>query len=179
MTQPEQGSEAFSSSVIIDQTQTVAAPETLLASADMPPQSQITQEIIDLHAEANAREEAGESVPSTLYDFPPYRSSILRHPTKNPRLVDPESIELWSPAYGQRDVAAIVSPEMSTIFEVSLRVLETTTNWFWQARILTARPAAKADGNSTISAPASRRCRQPSDHSMSKQTCAPTRPKSV
>ena len=45
----------------------------------------------------------------TLHDFPPYRSSILRHPTKNPRLVDPETIELWSPAFGQRDVAAIES----------------------------------------------------------------------
>ena len=45
----------------------------------------------------------------TLHDFPPYRSSILRHPTKNPKLVDPETIELWSPAFGQRDVAAIES----------------------------------------------------------------------
>ena len=99
--------ESFSSSVIIEQT--AAAPESLLASADMPPQSQITQEIIDLHHAANAREEAGETVPATLYDFPPYRSSILRHPTKNPKLVDPETIELLSPAYGQRDVAAIES----------------------------------------------------------------------
>nr|WP_194425430.1 protocatechuate 3,4-dioxygenase subunit beta [Microbacterium aquimaris] len=103
----EQDTDTFSSSVIIEPSQTVAAPESLLASADMPPQSQITQEIIDLHTAANDREAAGETVPSTLYDFPPYRSSILRHPTKNPRLVDPESIELWSPAYGQRDVAAI------------------------------------------------------------------------
>ena len=79
----------------------------------------------------------------------------------------------------QRQVAAIVSPVTSTIFDVSLRVLETTTNWFWQARMLTARPAAKAEGKSTISAPASRSRRQPSGHSMSKQTWAPTRPKSV
>ncbi len=99
--------ESFSSSVIIEQT--AAAPESLLASADMPPQSQITQEIIDLHRAADERERAGETVPATLYDFAPYRSSILRHPTKNPKLVDPESIELWSPAYGQRDVAAIES----------------------------------------------------------------------
>ena len=46
-------------------------------------------------------------MPATLYDFAPYRSSILRHPTKNPRLVDPETIELFSPAFGQRDIAAI------------------------------------------------------------------------
>lgn len=101
------GQEAFSSSVVLEQT--AAAPETLLASHDMPTQSQITQEIVDLHEEAERRLAAGERVPATLYDFAPYRSSILRHPTKNPRLVDPETIELWSPAYGQRDVALIES----------------------------------------------------------------------
>ncbi|MDF2492510.1 MAG: pcaH [Microbacterium sp.] len=85
----------------------VAAPESLLASPDMPSQRDINAEIAEIHADAAAREARGESVPTTLYDFPPYRSSVLRHPTKNPRLVDPETIELYSPAYGQRDVAAI------------------------------------------------------------------------
>jgi protocatechuate 3,4-dioxygenase beta subunit len=103
---PSEG-ESFSSSVVLEQS--AAAPETLLASADMPPQSQINDEIARLHREAAQREAAGEVVPATLYDFPPYRSSLLRHPTKNPRLVDPETIELYSPAYGQRDVAAIES----------------------------------------------------------------------
>ncbi len=88
---------------------TAAAPESLLASADMPSQREINAEIAGLHADVAAREAAGENVPATLYDFAPYRSSILRHPTKNPRLVDPESIELFSPAYGQRDVAKIES----------------------------------------------------------------------
>src|SRR5690606_14678350 len=86
---------------------TAAAPESLLASADMPPQAQINDEIGALHADAAAWVAAGETLPRTLYDFAPYRSSILRHPTKNPRLVDPERIELVSPAFGQRDVAAI------------------------------------------------------------------------
>ncbi len=90
-------------------TPTAAAPESLLASADMPSQREINAEMAQLHAAAEAREAAGEEVPKTLYDFAPYRSSILRHPTKNPRLVDPESIELWSPAFGQRDVALIES----------------------------------------------------------------------
>lgn len=99
--------ETFSSSVVLEQT--AAAPESLLASPDMPTQSQINAEIAELHAAAAAREAAGEDVPATLYDFPPYRSSVLRHPTKNPRLVDPETIELWSPAFGQRDVAQIES----------------------------------------------------------------------
>lgn len=86
-----------------------AAPESLLASADMPTQAVISQEIADVHADAARRIAAGEHVPATLYDFAPYRSSLLRHPTKNPRLVDPETIELFSPAYGQRDVAQIES----------------------------------------------------------------------
>jgi len=87
--------------------QTAAAPESLLASPDMPSQREINAEIAEVQAAAAARAARGEAVPFTLYDFAPYRSSVLRHPTKNPRLVDPESIELWSPAYGQRDVAAI------------------------------------------------------------------------
>ena len=94
---------------IIEPSATAAAPESLLASPDMPSQREINAEIAQLHAEAASREAAGESVPHTLYDFPPYRSSVLRHPTKNPRLVDPETIELWSPAFGQRDVSQIES----------------------------------------------------------------------
>lgn len=86
-----------------------AAPESLLASPVQVSQAEITQEIVDLHASLERREAAGEALPATMHDFPPYRSSILRHPTKNPRLVDPETIELLSPAFGQRDVAAIES----------------------------------------------------------------------
>ncbi|MDN6667772.1 MAG: protocatechuate 3,4-dioxygenase subunit beta, partial [Brevibacterium sp.] len=42
-------------------------------------------------------------------DYPPYRSSILRHPTKDPRHTDPETIELFSPAFGHRDLANLES----------------------------------------------------------------------
>lgn len=86
-----------------------AAPESLLASPDQVDQRTISREIQDLHAAYADRERRGEALPATMHDFPPYRSSLLRHPTKNPRLVDPETIELWSPAFGQRDVAAIES----------------------------------------------------------------------
>ena len=86
-----------------------AAPESLLAAPDQATQAEITKEIQDLHASYAERVAAGERLPKTVRDFPPYRSSILRHPTKNPRLVDPETIELFSPAFGQRDVAAIES----------------------------------------------------------------------
>ena len=102
---PDPTAEAFSSSVVLEQT--AAAPETLLASPDQLTQAEITQEIVDVHAAAPRREEAGEKLSISLHDFRPYRSSVLRHPTKNPKLVDPETIELWSPAFGQRDVAAI------------------------------------------------------------------------
>ncbi|MGN8027637.1 protocatechuate 3,4-dioxygenase subunit beta [Microbacterium sp. 22242] len=91
------------------QTTPAAAPEALLAAPDQVTQAQMTAEIRALHAEYDRREEAGEALPRTMHDFPPYRSSILRHPTKNPKLVDPETIELFSPAFGQRDVAAIES----------------------------------------------------------------------
>ncbi|MGC5171941.1 protocatechuate 3,4-dioxygenase subunit beta [Microbacterium sp. DT81.1] len=90
-------------------TPTAASPESLLAPAIQVTQAAITQEIKDVHADALRREAAGERVGRSLHDFPPYRSSLLRHPTKNLRLVDPETIELHSPAFGQRDVAAIES----------------------------------------------------------------------
>ncbi|MEV8338747.1 protocatechuate 3,4-dioxygenase subunit beta [Leucobacter sp. NPDC077196] len=85
------------------------APESLLAAPDQASQQQISEEIASLHADFARRAASGEHLPRTMYDFPPYRSSVLRHPTKDPQLVDPETIELWSPAYGQRDVAAIES----------------------------------------------------------------------
>lgn len=85
------------------------APESLLAAPDRATQAQINRETADLFAEYDRREAAGEQFPMTTLNFPPYRSSVLRSPTKNPKLVDPESIELWSPAYGQRDVQAIES----------------------------------------------------------------------
>jgi protocatechuate 3,4-dioxygenase beta subunit len=80
-----------------------AAPESLLAAPDQASQRQISDEIAAIHARTPA------DAARTLHDFAPYRSSVLRHPTKNPRLVDPETIELYSPAFGQRDVAAIES----------------------------------------------------------------------
>lgn len=40
-------------------------------------------------------------------DYPPYRSSLLRHPTKALHRADPEGIELWSPVFGHRDVAEV------------------------------------------------------------------------
>src|SRR4029077_18438710 len=38
-------------------------------------------------------------------DYPPYRSSALRHPTKDLEPADPEEVELGAPVFGERDVA--------------------------------------------------------------------------
>jgi protocatechuate 3,4-dioxygenase beta subunit len=40
-------------------------------------------------------------------DYPPYRSSVLRHPTRAFQQVDPEGVELWAPAFGHRDVSPL------------------------------------------------------------------------
>jgi len=73
-------------------------------------QEQISAEIRAVHEAYRAGLAAGEAprVQPNL-DFDSYRSSILRHPTKDPHHVDPETIELHSPAFGHRDVAPVES----------------------------------------------------------------------
>jgi protocatechuate 3,4-dioxygenase beta subunit len=60
-------------------------------------QADISREIAELH---------GGGGPQPRLDYPPYRSSVLRHPTRQRTLVDPEGVELWAPCFGHRDVAA-------------------------------------------------------------------------
>jgi len=64
----------------------------------LEPQSVVSQEIETLHREAPA----GETQPRL--HFPPYRSSLLRHPTKDLHHADPEGIELVAPVFGHSDV---------------------------------------------------------------------------
>jgi len=71
----------------------MSSPET-----DLDPQSVVSEEIAILHKET----EPGESQPRL--NFPPYRSSLLRHPTKFLQRVDPEDVELLAPVFGQADV---------------------------------------------------------------------------
>ncbi|GAA1002338.1 protocatechuate 3,4-dioxygenase subunit beta [Nocardiopsis tropica] len=42
-------------------------------------------------------------------DYPPYRSSLLRHPTKRLQPADPEGVEMLSPVFGQQDVHPLES----------------------------------------------------------------------
>jgi protocatechuate 3,4-dioxygenase, beta subunit len=64
-------------------------------------QQQISAEIAELAAAAG---QPGADRRQPSIDYPPYRSSVLRHPTKGLRHVDPETIERVSPCFGHRDV---------------------------------------------------------------------------
>ena len=73
-------------------------------------QNEITAEIVAKKSAYDAELKAGKPVDNrTTLDYPPYRSSVLRHPTKDLHHVDPETIELVSPAFGHTDVAEIES----------------------------------------------------------------------
>lgn len=61
----------------------------------------------DMREIGRAYAESGAVETQPRIDYPPYRSSILRHPTKDLHHADPETIELWAPAFGQRDVHAL------------------------------------------------------------------------
>jgi len=60
-------------------------------------------------AYAQARRNGAPAETQPRLDYPPYRSSILRHPTKSLQHADPETIELYSPAFGHMDVHALES----------------------------------------------------------------------
>ncbi len=61
-------------------------------------QQVISKEIAAIQAASPAAE------PQPRLDFAPYRSSLLRHPTKDLRQADPEGAELVAPVFGQSDV---------------------------------------------------------------------------
>ncbi|GAA1748465.1 protocatechuate 3,4-dioxygenase subunit beta [Kocuria aegyptia] len=52
---------------------------------------------------------SGRTETQPRLDYAPYRSSILRHPTKDLHHADPETIELHAPAFGERDVHRLES----------------------------------------------------------------------
>jgi protocatechuate 3,4-dioxygenase beta subunit len=71
-------------------------PEALDTAAAA--QEQISREIADAHARATG---PGDR---PLLAFPPYRSSLLRHPTKALQHADPEAVELLAPVFGHGEV---------------------------------------------------------------------------
>ncbi|MDQ1633149.1 MAG: protocatechuate 3,4-dioxygenase, beta subunit [Frankiaceae bacterium] len=46
----------------------------------------------------------GTTSAQPVLDYPPYRSSLLRHPTKALVQADPEELEQWAPVFGNQDV---------------------------------------------------------------------------
>jgi protocatechuate 3,4-dioxygenase, beta subunit len=64
-------------------------------------QAQVSAEMAAVTAAYDA---SGTVETQTRLDYPPYRSSLLRHPTKDLHHADPEGIELWSPVFGERDI---------------------------------------------------------------------------
>ncbi|MBC3762653.1 protocatechuate 3,4-dioxygenase subunit beta [Quadrisphaera oryzae] len=56
-----------------------------------------------------AYEAAGAQELQPRRDYAPYRSSVLRHPTKDLHHADPEGVELWAPCFGERDVDPLES----------------------------------------------------------------------
>jgi protocatechuate 3,4-dioxygenase beta subunit len=89
----------------MSQTST-ALPEPPAPSSDLASESQdkVSAEIAAISADYAG---SGSRETGTRLDYPPYRSSVLRHPTKEPARVDPETIERCSPVFGERDVAPI------------------------------------------------------------------------
>jgi protocatechuate 3,4-dioxygenase beta subunit len=79
---------------------TVAASPDAAAST----QAEISAEIAAI-AKEYERDSGNETQPRL--DYPPYRSSILRHPTKDLQHADPESVELLAPVFGPQDVDPI------------------------------------------------------------------------
>ena len=67
-------------------------------------QAAISAEIATIEAA-----DAGTGVDQPRLRYPPYRSSLLRHPTKSLQRADPETIELWAPCFGHQDVGAAES----------------------------------------------------------------------
>ena len=74
-----------------------------VAGSDLASDNQtvISAEIMELRRQYS---EAATEETQPRLDYPPYRSTILRHPTKDLHHIDPETIDLTAPAFGQRDV---------------------------------------------------------------------------
>ncbi len=61
----------------------------------------------EIAAAARAYADGSEVETQPRRDYPPYRSSLLRHPTKGLLRADPEGVELWAPVFGERELDAV------------------------------------------------------------------------
>ena len=67
----------------------------------MSNQAELSAEIAAIESDY---QHSGHEETQPRLDYPPYRSSLLRHPTKALQLADPETIERRAPCFGERDV---------------------------------------------------------------------------
>ena len=77
------------------------SPVPLSSDTAASTQAEVSREIGDIEKAYRA---AGVVETQPRLDYRPYRSSVLRHPTKELQQVDPETIEQWAPCFGERDV---------------------------------------------------------------------------
>ena len=77
--------------------------------AGSPTQAEISAEIAEAHAAyLKALADGAAARPHPERDYPPYRSSLLRHPTHPPVPVsDPDPVELTGPVFGVTDVTPL------------------------------------------------------------------------
>jgi protocatechuate 3,4-dioxygenase, beta subunit len=67
-------------------------------------QGDITAEIVGIAAEYQRKGVGLGEVAQPRLDYPPYRSSVLRHPKYPLQGVDPEEVERWAPCFGHQDI---------------------------------------------------------------------------
>jgi protocatechuate 3,4-dioxygenase, beta subunit len=67
-------------------------------------QTHIDMEIFSIASDYERSRLKGELETQPRLDYPPYRSSLLRHPRHAPFLVRPEQLELSGPVFGDSDV---------------------------------------------------------------------------
>ncbi|MDQ2756637.1 MAG: protocatechuate 3,4-dioxygenase subunit beta [Actinomycetota bacterium] len=70
-------------------------------------QEVISAQIISAQRDYDAGRDLGGEETQPRLDSATYRSSLLRHPTKELVPADPEGVELLSPVFGHRDVGAL------------------------------------------------------------------------
>ena len=80
------------------------APVVVSSDTASTTQADVSREIAEIAADY---QRSGLEETQPRLDYAPYRSSVLRHPTKDLHLVDPETIELWAPCFGERDVSPL------------------------------------------------------------------------
>ena len=83
---------------------TEGSPTPLSSDSATSNQAEISREISDIEADYR---KSGSVETQPRLDYPPYRSSLLRHPTKDLQHADPETVERWAPCFGQRDVGPL------------------------------------------------------------------------